>query len=278
MALIKPSSNWTRRSKSPSPALLYLFFGAIVIYCSYIAYLIGYCLGLAHQEYEDVDEKDIDDRLKWSIVPDGWEKLEYVDVRHHFKCRAYAREKKAIPTLEDWQLFRKKYKEAVDPTATFDDPVPPTMGYSFGYEGGPPPFYAAHGDRGRGLFASRDIKKGELVHDGTTSDIIFADGMAWRRYIFSLSRERACDVVEWSWTMKRGHSTILVSAMDISILLNGGDNGEFNGGRLYECRDCNVNPKSSASSKFFAVQNIAKGAELLTDYRIYDSHWYEVGL
>ena len=77
------------------------------------------------------------------------------------------------------------------------------MHFSFDGNGNPPPYYAGHGDRGRGLFASRDIKKGELVHDGNKSDIQFPsddDGLAWRRLVFNLPRNKACDVIDWSWT------------------------------------------------------------------------------
>ena len=46
----------------------------------------------------------------------------------------------------------------------FDDIVLPTDGYNFDGNGNPPPFYASPGDRGRGLFAVRDIKEGEYSY------------------------------------------------------------------------------------------------------------------
>ena len=208
--------------------------------------------------------------LPWP-TPDGWEKLGYKEIRRHFQCNSYNREAKPLPSLEDWQLLQRKYKGVVR-NVIFDDPVPPTMGYTLGKEG-PPPFHAGHstGRRGRGLFASRDIRKGELVHDGRHSDISFPDGMAWRRFIFSLpTRKKACDVIDWTWTQNTGKKKLLkiFSAINISVLLNEGDNGDYkktsglstiSSKKKYACKNCNVNPRSKASSKFIALRDIKMG-------------------
>ena len=133
-------------------------------------------------------------RIPWPR-PDDWQKMTYFDIRKYFQCKQYARKiSKPLPTEEVWQYFRKMYIAIVDKDAVFNDPISPTLGYTLGRKGAPP-FYAGHGERGRGLFASRDIRKGELIHDGTKSDISFPSGMAWRDYIFSLPRKEACDMI-----------------------------------------------------------------------------------
>ena len=112
--------------------------------------------------------------------PDGWEQMGFQDIRESFNCKTYSHSMiKPLPTLEYWQFLRETYLKHVDPDITFDDTVPPNKGYNFDNNGSPPPYYAGHGDRGRGLFASRDITKGELVHDGTKSDIVFSDAMSY---------------------------------------------------------------------------------------------------
>jgi hypothetical protein len=196
----------------------------------------------------------------------GWEKFGFHDIREHFACEDYSSNlEKPLPSLEDWEYLRNRYIEIVDKDAVFEDPVPPTEGYTFD-ENGPPPYYASHGKRGRDLFASRDIKQGELIQDGE-----FPGGEAWRLYVFSLPRKRACDIADWSWTQKAttDGKYKLFSAMNISILLNGADS-------IYEV---NVKPSSSiSSSRFYALRDIKKGEELLTDYDVYDTVWEEVGL
>ena len=217
------------------------------------------------------DHNDPSGTLIWER-PDNWEAYDFYQTRNHFKCRDYAHDQdKPMPSMEDWNYMKDAYQKVV-PGAKFDDKVSPTEGYTINNENGEAaPYYAAHSldGRGRGLFASRDIKKGELVHDGRKSDFIFPSAMAWRRYVFSLPRNKACDVIDWSWTQKkkkRGPYQ-LFSAMNISILLNGGDKDTVN-----------INPRSSLSSKMYALRDIRKGEELLHDYEIYDTVWHEVGL
>mmetsp|Transcript_22066 Transcript_22066/g.37846 ORF Transcript_22066/g.37846 Transcript_22066/m.37846 type:complete len:345 (+) Transcript_22066:229-1263(+) len=202
--------------------------------------------------------------------PDDWEIFGYYKTRHHFQCKEYAHDRtKALPSLEDWKYFRNVYKKFVDKTARFDDPVPPTMGYTLSKMLGPAPIYAAYSDKGgRGLFASRDIKKGELVLDGNQSDFSFPDAMAWRRFIFNLPRDKACDMIDWAWTQQteKGGKTKVLSAINISILLNSH--------KTYY----NVIPKSSYSQKMYATRDIKKDEELLGDYSIYRTTWNKVGL
>ncbi len=98
---------------------------------------------------------------------------------------------------------REHWKGIVDPNATFDEVVPPTEGYAHDEDGNPPPYYPKHSrGKGRGLFASRSINKGELVHNGDRDTLVFPDAMSFRRYIFSFSRKLACDIEEWPWTQK----------------------------------------------------------------------------
>lgn len=204
--------------------------------------------------------------------PAGWESFNVIKIGEHFYCQAYARDQtKPLPTLRDWQLFRSTYRKLVDDTRAFDDAVAPTMGYSL-EDGGPPPFYAGHtvDGKGRGIFASRDIKEGELTHDGARgSNVAFPDAASWRRFVFALPRNRACDVIDWTWTQQLADDGQyrIVSAMDISVLHNGGRG-----------KDANVNPNSATSMKFYATRDIKKDEELLYNYDVYDTAWKEVGL
>ena len=180
--------------------------------------------------------------------PEGWEKFGFDKMRKHFDCERDL--VTPIPTLEDWEYLRSKFNEIVDKHAVFNDPVPPTEGYTMDGNG-PPPYNAAHGTRGRGVFASRDIEKGELVQDGNRSDV-------------------ACDLFHWTWTQKKSRKGKykFFSAMNISIL--------FNGARA--SHEVNVRPSSSISSRFFALRDIKKGEELLYDYGVYATVWDAVGL
>ena len=204
-------------------------------------------------------------------LPTNWEHFDYKTSRKYFQCSNYGHDPtKPLPTIEFWNRLREDYIKHVDPSYTFDELVPPTEGYNFDTLGNPPPYYAGHGHRGRGVFASRNIKRGELVHDGTKSDIVFPDSMSWRRLLFNLPRRVACDVIDWSWVqqLEVGGDYKLLSAINISVLFNDAKHG-------YKM---NVNPMSGTSSKFYALRDIRMGEELLTNYDMYDTDWVEVGL
>ena len=185
---------------------------------------------------------------------------------------------KPLPTLEDWQLMRDTFTQVVDSTKQWDDPVPPTMGYSYSLEKGipvPPPYYPKFSQgKGRGLFASRDIKKHELVHDGDQSDVVFPNALAWRRFVFSLPRDFACDSTDWFWTQQHViyGPYFIHTGMDISVLMNSGGK-EYGPGSAP-----NVMPESGISGKFYALRDIEKGEEMLTDYDAYSTKLKGLGL
>jgi len=149
---------------------------------------------------------------KWDVegLPTDWETYRYYDLRRYYDCHGYSHEKtKPLPTNAIYQHFRDAYMKVVNPKPNgkyyppfLNDPVPGTEGYNFDGLGNPQPYYGDHGIRGRGLFASRRIRKGELVHDGTRSDIVFPTGMAFRKFLFALSRKEACDMIGKIHNMK----------------------------------------------------------------------------
>eukprot|EP00984_Skeletonema_dohrnii_P011122 scaffold4420_cov135-Skeletonema_dohrnii-CCMP3373.AAC.6 len=157
------------------------------------------------------------------------------------------------------------YNKEVDSSYKFDQIVPPTQGYLFGRNGarynneGAPPFYAESTNMGRrrGLFASRDMRKGEVVHDGTDSDVTFPDAMAYRRFVFALPRKTACDITEWTWTqrLEQDGPMKIMLAINISAMLS----------PSFSSEEANVLPESSTSQLYYATRDIKRGEEILTD-------------
>eukprot|EP00956_Cyclotella_meneghiniana_P039360 scaffold170316_cov46-Cyclotella_meneghiniana.AAC.2 len=63
--------------------------------------------------------------------PEGWKEYTYIEIRDHFNCPERSRDNnKPLPTLQEWQLMRDTYTRIVDNSKTWDDVVPPTLGYS----------------------------------------------------------------------------------------------------------------------------------------------------
>ena len=183
-----------------------------------------------------------------------------------FKCSEHAHDQnKPLPDLAFWNYYRDTFKLVVDNDIEFDS-VPPTEGYTMNGDGKQPYYAKISPGKGRGLFASRDIKKGEVVHDGNASDIeMSADD--WRSMAFALPQKMACDFSEWTWTQQteKGGPYKIFTAFNISILMN-------------SSKAPNTMPKSSYSSKMYALRDIKKDEEILTDYKIYPTKWEKVGL
>ena len=204
-----------------------------------------------------------------SYLRQDWQKWSRHDFKKQFQCSHHLSVgTKAVPTLEYWQTLRDVYKSEVDSSFAFDDPVPPTQGYTLN-ENGPPPYYAdISPGKGRGLFASRDIKEGELVdgiESGTKSDMIFTTVNAIRRYLLALPEPMACDVLEWTYTQKivKGGPPVLVVASDISSLMNSAWDDDV---------DANVMPKDKSSSVLlYASRDIKKGEEILMNYDVFEA-------
>ena len=195
-----------------------------------------------------------------------WHKWSRRDFRAQFQCSHHLSVgKKSVPTLEYWQTLRDVYNSEVDSSFRFDDPVPPTQGYTLNENGAPPYYAKLSPGKGRGLFASRNIQEGELVdgiEGGTKSDMIFTTIDAMRRYLLALPAPMACDVLEWTYTQKivKGGPPVLLFASDISSLMND----------AWDDDDPNVMPKDKTSSTLlYATRDIKKDEEILMSYGVF---------
>ncbi len=209
--------------------------------------------------------------------PKDWQRWGYYGFRKNFNCHEYLNDgTKPIPDMEFWNTMLDVYNRVVDPTYKFDDQVPPTEGYRLNENGAQPYYAKLSPGKGRGLFASRDIRKGEIVHDGTKSDIVFPDGLSWKRFMVALPRKIACDQSEWTFTQQfeKGGPMRIVSSLNIAILMNEGNT----------LKDVNVQPEdgngepSQYSAVFYAMRDIKKDEEILMDYAAYDTDYAAAGI
>ena len=106
----------------------------------------------------------------FSDFPDYWQEYTYDDIREYFECeQTQASLDKPLPSMDEWNFMRSVYNSVVDPDKAWDDPVPPTEGYSIKIgRPEPPPYFAkASPGLGRGLFAvsvTRTVKTLKQSH------------------------------------------------------------------------------------------------------------------
>lgn len=167
-------------------------------------------------------------------------------------------------------------------------------------------------DKGRGVLAADRISKGSLVIDLDVGNVgIFKEGHSWRKFVATLPRETACNVIEWSWIQDvlpahsqdsdiRNGLTIFL-AFDISNLINNADweDGEkanvhcglpsMEQGELSSTGNEEETPAGNRKDsrgpcrfKYYATRDIEVGEELLINYSEFEDpdqhHWTEIGL
>jgi len=216
--------------------------------------------------------------------PAGWYNYGYYRTRHYFQCSDNDITK-PLPTKEDWKILQKAYVQYLGKNiANLDDTIPPSEGYNIGDDEHSklPPYYAEFKNGKRGLYASRDIKQGDLINNDNKGAVQFPSSHTWRMLVFNLpTRELACAVINSSWVQRRrGYKPYhLFSSANISMLMNTGTE-----------KTNNVNREDEYSPKMVALRDIKKGEELLRDvneerayayayYRDeYDTVWDHVGL
>ena len=140
---------------------------------------------------------------------------------------------KSLPiyTDEQWEYFRKiwraqggknKYKKDDSRRSR----APPDF---------VPPYKAGQtkDGKGRGVFATRDIKKGEMTYGGTKSYIFFTTGHDYRRFLDALDDETACDLMKFTWPQKNvgpKHEPVIWGPMDDNAFMNDGGKERANTG------------------------------------------------
>ena len=208
-------------------------------------------------------------------------------------------------TPQDWQRLQTIYKSlgggTVDYSGTVDYPESEAP-HDF-----IPPFKSGYtsDNKGRGIFATRYIRKGEMTYGGKKNYAFFSSGEEYRRFLNELTDEEACDIMMWSWPqrdMGRDGSTMIVVLLDDNSLQNHADGideeissddyderiidmismankKKTKDGRQVANTGC---PNKIECGMFdeYALADIQKGEELVCDYdRFFDQKlWTEFGL
>ncbi|KAL7546903.1 hypothetical protein ACHAWF_010235 [Thalassiosira exigua] len=230
-------------------------------------------------------------RMKAKLDPKLWYKFRYWELHAFFLCDRVLAGPRPIYDWDRWTEIRQIYHEFVQEDLK-DHPIPegsPERSYLYGTDDYDPPMNPAQsgGEKGRGLFASRDISKGEMVFKATNNTIIFTHGHTWRKFLFHLyerngkpfDSETTCDILVWSWiqTLEKDGPLVIVMDLDNGSLLNEGR--EEPGWDPPNIR-CGKEGDEFCLMEYFATKDIKKDDEILSDYRQfgYLDGWVDMGL
>ena len=202
-----------------------------------------------------------------------WEIFDASELKRYFGCKQLFKTPRPLITKRIWAYFRELYNQYVKQEQSIVNNVDSTHQVSakssnFPVEG------AFTTDKGRGLVASRDIKRGELIFTGTNNTIVFDTGHSWRKFLWYLYHAPptpdpypegfACDIRAWSWVqaLPNEKGSKIVVDIDESSLLNQPSTGERANIQCGKLDDKNA----ECELDYYARVDIKKGDEILCRY------------
>ena len=102
-------------------------------------------------------------------------------------------------TSHDWYRLQSIYKSLGGGTVDYSGTVDyPESDVELDFI---PPFKSDYttDNKGRGIFATRYIQKGEMTYGGKENYSFFSSGEEYRRFLNKVTNEEACDIMMWSW-------------------------------------------------------------------------------
>ncbi|KAK1739902.1 hypothetical protein QTG54_009661 [Skeletonema marinoi] len=216
------------------------------------------------------------------VRPTKWDTFDHYKMRTYFECSKAFESERPWWTDQEWRIVRELYQDLLKSeraglvrgstkigTYRVSDEV-----FDFSQIVVP---YQAGKEKGRGLKAAKDIRKGDMIFKATNNTVVFTDGHSFRKCMFMLNERFptfACDVLQWAWVQDlEGGAFGIEVDLDDCNLLNSGRQRSVN-------IQCGKADEICDGNHFYARRDIKKGEEILGSYSefVSDHSWSELGL
>eukprot|EP00984_Skeletonema_dohrnii_P022141 scaffold11256_cov80-Skeletonema_dohrnii-CCMP3373.AAC.1 len=171
------------------------------------------------------------------VRPKKWETFDHYKMRTYFECKKAFESARPWWTDEEWRIVRELYQDLLKSERAGCQIVVP---------------YQAGKEKGRGLKAAKDIKKGDMIFKATNTPSYLP---------------------MWAWVqdLEGGAFGMEVDLDDCNLLNSGHRSANIQCGKADEICD---------GSHFYARRDIKKGEEILGSYSefVSDHSWSELGL
>eukprot|EP00555_Chaetoceros_dichaeta_P015170 CAMPEP_0198264264 /NCGR_PEP_ID=MMETSP1447-20131203/14985_1 /TAXON_ID=420782 /ORGANISM="Chaetoceros dichaeta, Strain CCMP1751" /LENGTH=335 /DNA_ID=CAMNT_0043953145 /DNA_START=17 /DNA_END=1024 /DNA_ORIENTATION=+ len=250
-------------------------------------------------EYDEVEDDydNVQDVLARKLEDgDDWQDLTNLEFWYYLGCDEIFEQPLPIHNQSTWMLLRGVYHGIVGNENSSISP----LSHEFGIR---VPFEARRvTGKGRGVFATESVKKGDLVWNSRQT-AVFTKAEDYREFLISISPGLACDVTQWAYIKDRnvGYDGILLDELldedngkedyvisvdlDEGILMN---DGYYYNTTDHESEVQNVGCVPDAAEEtpggciknVFALRDISAGEELLLSYSdfSFSEAWKEFGL
>jgi len=257
-------------------------------------------------EYEYELENELEGELKYEL--DGeqevieWQEFTNSDFWVFLGCDEIFKQILPIHNQSTWMLLRGVYHGIVGNSHSSIYPLSHESGLRI-------PFNVSHASgKGRGVFATSFVKKGDLVWNSRQT-AQFSAAAGYREFLVSISRGLACDVSQWAYVkdLNTGYDGELLDQakdedaevdlvisidLDEGILINDGEHrfdqfeSEDEMESYSDVQNIGCMPEvaelspGGCNKNLFALRDIMPGEELLCSYGdfAFGSGWKEFGL
>mmetsp|Transcript_30948 Transcript_30948/g.46958 ORF Transcript_30948/g.46958 Transcript_30948/m.46958 type:complete len:270 (-) Transcript_30948:50-859(-) len=217
------------------------------------------------------NDMEVDFEDEWYGIQKWWVELD---------CPKLFERERPIHSENDWiyarNIYSKDFQQQQQSSKDFND----SNGSKY-LNGFHVPVQVKHlPGKGRGLFATTFIKKGTLIWTNTYT-ARFSTGPSYKKFIWSLSNEFACDTLQWAYVQSMSYADDTNETMtDLQISVD-----------LDECAYCNYGNIDSGKGNMgcnddddtcydndgryenYAMKDIQAGEELLCPYELF--HVYD---
>lgn len=227
----------------------------------------------------------------WDVLDDGWEEfglgesiwdLPVVDNVMHpwedFDCEEKWTMPRPLYTQEMWMEVRRAYLYAVGSKKSSIGPEPSEEdGFVIPVE-----VRQAPGNKGRGLFATQDIPRGERIWNSSNQTAMFDNAEDYKTFLELLLSDVACDVIQWAYVY-----AISGNMRDTRICVDLDDMTFVNQIiYLHERLDAGCLPEwedrypGGCEDNVFALRDIQADDEILVDYQEFaiQDGWEKFGI
>jgi hypothetical protein len=210
----------------------------------------------AEKKKNNKDREESEDFDWWQ--EDDWD---LSTIYSHLDCSTIFESERPIYSLEMWMTMRRTYHDLLR-----DNPgeISEQDGFSVAVEA------KQSIDKGRSIYAAQDIQRGDHIWTGATQMATFDSGTIYKRFLASLPKDMACDVMIWCYIQfvdvvdvveldVRKAPRICVD-LEIGSFINTVSSPEdtIDAGYLPEWKD--------SQQDLYALRDIKKGDEILMDY------------
>ena len=188
--------------------------------------------------------------------------MSHADIYELYDCDNVISKGRPIYDEARWLELRRHYHGYPD---DFDSPVLHVRSFAVPYEVRQDP------EKGRGIYATDKIKKGDLIYTFTPHAAKFRNHLDYFKFLATVRQDMVCDILEWTFCQDFHDYDGSDEESDLTIVINLDDgslyNHEYDDFANVGCDPSYVDrsPKICREN-FFALQDIEPGEELFVNY------------